>query len=256
MDIARGNWIGFVDSDDWLESNALEVLYKKQKDTDADIVMGGFREIYPNYTAPYLFPSVTATDDILVYFFNNRCKFLHGKLYRKYLFDNYYVPKTNIGEDALVSVQLFAIITHEKLQKVDLIIYNYDRRTGGIMSQFSNTTNYKAFTDYPMLQACLFMENMVDKIHQNKEIYSSFLRYMLVVGIIPYLSFNRLKSKKEVNLFYQTYYRPCEIKHKIHFINRMIVPLFRFSMGIGTVYVFLLNRVEFLRPFIKRIFYR
>ena len=42
LNIAKGEWIGFVDSDDWIEKNALELLYNKQRETSADIIIGSF----------------------------------------------------------------------------------------------------------------------------------------------------------------------------------------------------------------------
>ncbi|MHC5257353.1 glycosyltransferase family 2 protein [Streptomyces sp. UC4497] len=40
IDRARGEYIHFVDDDDWLSPQALERLYARAKDTDADIVIG------------------------------------------------------------------------------------------------------------------------------------------------------------------------------------------------------------------------
>ena len=40
IDMARGNYIYFVDNDDWLEPEALERLYAMAVDDDADIVIG------------------------------------------------------------------------------------------------------------------------------------------------------------------------------------------------------------------------
>ena len=38
LNIAEGKYIMFLDPDDWLELNALEILYKKSKETNADII--------------------------------------------------------------------------------------------------------------------------------------------------------------------------------------------------------------------------
>lgn len=42
LDAAQGNWILFMDSDDWLESNALEVLAEHTKNP-VDLVIGGYQ---------------------------------------------------------------------------------------------------------------------------------------------------------------------------------------------------------------------
>lgn len=38
--MARGEWLMFVDGDDWLERNAIEVLYQKNKEWDCDVITG------------------------------------------------------------------------------------------------------------------------------------------------------------------------------------------------------------------------
>mgnify|MGYP003293141650 CR=1 FL=1 len=43
---ASGEYILFVDSDDWIECNMMEVLYDKSKEVDSDIIMCG---AYVNY---------------------------------------------------------------------------------------------------------------------------------------------------------------------------------------------------------------
>lgn len=42
LDVAKGEWIGFVDSDDWIEPNMYEFLYQNAKDNNADVVICGF----------------------------------------------------------------------------------------------------------------------------------------------------------------------------------------------------------------------
>ena len=42
LDIATGEYIIFIDSDDWIESNMFEVLAKRLNETDADIVFSGY----------------------------------------------------------------------------------------------------------------------------------------------------------------------------------------------------------------------
>ena len=41
MRIAKGEWIYFVDSDDWLDINAIQKLYQFAVDNHCDVVQGG-----------------------------------------------------------------------------------------------------------------------------------------------------------------------------------------------------------------------
>ena len=46
--LAQGEYIIFCDSDDWMASDALESLYVKAKETDADIVIGDVAQVFGN----------------------------------------------------------------------------------------------------------------------------------------------------------------------------------------------------------------
>ena len=54
IDIADGEYIGFVDSDDFIELEFYEKLYNKARETEADVVKGELWEINNNSAAPQL----------------------------------------------------------------------------------------------------------------------------------------------------------------------------------------------------------
>lgn len=47
LDIAQGEYITFIDSDDWVDSNYFSVLYESAKETNADLVICGVKEEMP-----------------------------------------------------------------------------------------------------------------------------------------------------------------------------------------------------------------
>ena len=49
VDLASGEWILFVDSDDYIDINLVEELINKQKETKADIVQGGIKFLNESY---------------------------------------------------------------------------------------------------------------------------------------------------------------------------------------------------------------
>ena len=50
LDEAHGEWIAFVDSDDWIEPDMYEVLLEKAEKTGADVVECGVLREYPGRT--------------------------------------------------------------------------------------------------------------------------------------------------------------------------------------------------------------
>lgn len=56
IDIAKGEYIGFVDSDDWIDSDFYEKLYNSAKNNDADIVVASiirYRKCAQKYRVKY-----------------------------------------------------------------------------------------------------------------------------------------------------------------------------------------------------------
>lgn len=58
LDIAKGEFIGFMDHDDYCDLNMFEHLYNKVKNDDADIVISGYYVERKNDIVAYTFPKV------------------------------------------------------------------------------------------------------------------------------------------------------------------------------------------------------
>ena len=155
LDLAVAKFIMHVDSDDWVEPNALELLYKKQQEEDSDLVLGGFYRIYKQYDEKYIYPEISNNvSPILYYLSGPSC--IWGKLYKKSLLENYLLVEANIAEDLTCNVQIFSKIRAEKLQKIDNIIYNYDCTSYSITSQ--RKYNYKSYSEDPYIKCYLWVE--------------------------------------------------------------------------------------------------
>lgn len=112
LDAAVGDYIIYVDPDDWCELTMLEELYSVVKTDNADIVCCDFSENYPN-RENYI--KCVVSEDSL----KNIDKFLAGGLHaslcnklirRDILLSNSisFIPRIDIWEDLLVCVKCFA----------------------------------------------------------------------------------------------------------------------------------------------------
>ncbi len=54
--MASGEWVMYLDGDDWIEPEMLALLLRKGEETGADIVMGDFLFAYPDRDVPYRLP--------------------------------------------------------------------------------------------------------------------------------------------------------------------------------------------------------
>lgn len=142
---ATGEYICFVDSDDWLEKNTLKRMYDKAIETDADYVEIGMQRVLDrhkiikrksNPTVKGLITQPQLFDSYYISFFgmNILSVNLCGKLYKSYIIKNPPQPiGLAMGEDLYFNLELFP-----RLQKIyidDYIGYNY--RFGGMTTRYN-----------------------------------------------------------------------------------------------------------------------
>ena len=133
---AKSDYIVFIDSDDYIESEMIETLYTNLKKYDADISCCGHLEIYPHgykerncsvdfvkvYTPESALQCFLYTNEIDVVSWN--------KLYKRYLFEGIVFPLGKLFEDHYTIYQLLdranKIVYDSKPQ------YNYCKRDSSI----------------------------------------------------------------------------------------------------------------------------
>lgn len=135
LDIAQGDYIAFVDSDDWIAPDAYEYLYNLIQEYDADVVSADYVLTYGNdviFSNKYIEKFVQGSQEILKYYLSQDK--LHGKndfpvwikLYKKNLFDNIRFPSGKIYEDNITNFLIFSKCN--KYVKSTKEIYAYFQR--------------------------------------------------------------------------------------------------------------------------------
>ena len=241
LDTAKGEFIFHLDSDDWLESDAFELLYKKQQETNADIVQAGMNIFYSFKIHKNYFP-VFNNITVLAYYFLYNCVFIFGKLYRKKLIQNYILPEENVGEDIITTSQIFTNVSNGMFVVLDKIIYNYDRCAGGMSNNvYADHSKCIHYYDFPSMKVRLWVEEYLKDKMLTKNEQSAFQCYMIRNGINPYLKHSGKINKSDVSMFYHKYYINCIYKSKIRFRDRIILPIFYKSLILGRIYITFLN---------------
>ena len=114
LDIATGDFIGFVDSDDYIAPDMYEKLYNALKENDADLSICNFVYVDSNGNDLNLYPPYSAKlykGREIMHLFSERnyvCFVtVWNRLYRKQLFDNlrFEIGKTN--EDEFIAHKIF-----------------------------------------------------------------------------------------------------------------------------------------------------
>lgn len=256
IDMASSDFVFFIDSDDWIEVNALELLVNKQRETGAALVIGGIRRIRPHGKAVvYEFPAITGETNLTAYFFMNPCRNLVAKLYRKTLFTGYVVPESSIGEDAMVNVQIFSQLTAEQAAIVNTVIYNYDVTTSGITAHITpKYIDYPSFEQNPHIACRLWIERYLESVGKYGGVTTSaFCYYMTKEGIIPHLRYNKSFSRRQVHDFVIRYYRHCSYKNVFDLNERVLIEVFNFLIIAGKLYLALYKIWRHIECFVKQI---
>lgn len=144
LDIAKGDYITFIDSDDYIANDYLEKFASKITSTDADIVICGFIEVYAEYIKEVSSKSEN-TDEIKK---NILADVLHAypwnKCYKKDLFQNIRFPVNKIFEDLLTIPEV--CLNAQKIVCIPEKLYYYNRQNlNSITSNLSTEKRYDVF---------------------------------------------------------------------------------------------------------------
>lgn len=136
LDICTGNYIGFVDSDDWIEKDMYEKLLNQGLKSNSDIICCGrilwFGERYKKelYTLdkPMIWNAKEAIGRLLIWdaVDSSAC----DKLFNKSLFLNHRFPEGRLHEDIFVMYKIF--YEANSISHIGVPKYNYRQRIGGI----------------------------------------------------------------------------------------------------------------------------
>lgn len=135
---SRGEYITFVDSDDFIERHYIKDLYSALKENgDSQIAMSKIRWVYENERIDEIsskFQTSVVSADVAMKYMMVRNEYTHcayGKLYLSSFWKNFEFPEGRLYEDYLTTYQLFSRAKNVVL--VDRVGYNYLQRSNSIM---------------------------------------------------------------------------------------------------------------------------
>lgn len=139
LSAVTGEWIGWVDSDDWIEADMYECLLKKAEEQEADIAVCGMAEHCPAGTFQRGWKEEQTLDNrqALKMLLENGTMHnsLCDKLWRKELFQGLWFPEGQVYEDMDMVGRLFE--RAGRVLCVPGVKYHYIQREDGIMGDRS-----------------------------------------------------------------------------------------------------------------------
>lgn len=189
LDNATGEFVTWVDADDWLEKNAISLMVDRQIETNADIVTGWSYEVDNDGTRPFLQPTYQTREEMLdnmwEHSFNHA---LWGRIIRKKLYDmanNRCEEGVNQSEDFWMMLPVIYYSKHIAVVEEFVYYYNRANETSQCFDLllFGNTNRWKQ-DKRNHLKTVAFFSDKEEKFKQdaNKSAIQ-YLRRMLLYSV-------------------------------------------------------------------------
>ncbi|HFI0131604.1 TPA: glycosyltransferase family 2 protein [Streptococcus suis] len=223
---ACGNYLAFIDSDDFVESDFILRLYDALVQQNASVAIAGFSKVDENGT---ILKKEQLENEELVLTGREVCKKLHSekgqvfvvawnKLYKKELFTNLKYAKGKLHEDEYLAYQLFYEI--ERIAIVEECLYYYVERRESITRTQMTDLRFECLIEYQLLRIDFFnSKNDSELLTLNQQAFLLF--------VIQFLEQNRSgfvtpeKKAKLRGLYTKIYKELMNQNSKVHFLHRL-----------------------------------
>ena len=247
---STGQYIAFIDADDYISNSYCEKILEKLKQENADCVACGYNRVYDNKIEeviskePYTLNNIKFLEKIL--FVQSGLGFCHMKLWKKSIIANIkFDEKLKVGEDAFFNMQASKNIN--KFYMLNEPLYNYRFNETSVVRNFDENYANKYLASMQIAQKYI-NENYKD----NKEILNkinNYISYHVLLIVVNYCfnPENKLKTMQQIeklkmiceiaefkNAIKRSSYEGLSITRKITLIT-LKYKLYFFTMLIGKV---------------------
>lgn len=174
LDLTDTEYLFFIDPDDEMPNDALEILYKATENSKYDIVSGRSRVVFNDkmefpFIASYRYKKNITSGH---YVKSNLCT-VWASLFRKSIFDNDRFLENYIFED--LGILSYIFLKNENFKQIKEIVYFYNRRGKNTsLSTFSKANRWK-FID-------LYHQTLYSFNHYEKENWLQDKRYKRMIN--------------------------------------------------------------------------
>ncbi len=196
---AIGDWIAFVDSDDWLELNYLEELVAVAKKNNADVVLCGYNRIIQskkeiiNNSGKVI---INNSREYLINTLNPQTGYGFGpmKLYKKEIIkDITFDSSLKVAEDALFNAKIATNIS--KSCYLEKSLYNYRMNSNSAVKKYDKNYANKYLKSMKTNKKYLLEKYNADtEIYQN---YCNFVAFHILLIAVNFCYNSNNKNQRE-----------------------------------------------------------
>jgi len=240
---SESNMIMFVDSDDWIEVNALEIFYAAYEKSNADMVIS---TAYNFMSDGILHPrkakeiDVSIQSPLVYYLTTENIRSNWNKLMHKQLWENLYIPEKSNFEDYITGVQIFSKIDKNRIVCINASIYNQ------ICDTATRTLSYIDYDDYnkpfgQIKQVAIFdwIKNYISGLQENNIslLDAAFARFFMQFMGLPYLISSKYVTKEEIHMLWE-YYKKSVLITKYFPHHKILINAYNHSLILGRLFQF------------------
>lgn len=195
---AKGKYVIFLDSDDYVSSNMYDTMLKKIIDTDSDIVYCDVLMTYEDNTVKYVKMQDDMYKDQLMQILNNNLMAASwNKIVKRELYNGLIFPEGLNNEDVAVSPQIF--LRANNIEYIPSPFYKYVQRSGSIQN---SGFNEKRFVIFDTANICFNAIKDYSYIEQEKVIGAIINHQILAILIYLIMPIkNRNLKRKYIEMF-------------------------------------------------------
>ena len=197
---AKGEYIAFVDSDDWIEPDMFETSYAAAKAQDADLC---YSQEYKDYTDGT--PSIILKNPIVEpgeFSYEKKAFFLthYVSYFTTFIFKRSFINERNVHypEDRSADDSYFlacALMTAQSITRVDRPFYHYLIRPGSVTTTKDSVKYKKRLAVFSKLMAYAKEQGVYEELKQ--ELDFLYIKKGYISSLVNYVT-NALEPRKEV----------------------------------------------------------
>ena len=219
LNLVKSKYFIVLDSDDYLESNALSLMYNKSERENSDVTMCSVRIQYDNHNHIIKIPQNLSSIQYLQDMLNDNLPIaLWNKLIRTDFANRHnikFINNMNFGEDLVYTTQLF--VNNPKISIVDNVLYEYACR---------NSTNSTAtlIKNRKKLDQYFYSLSILTNILDNKNIsINEIVDKKKAIAKILAIESGLYKRKEIIAIFNKESKRYIRNNYKLDFAIQLIL---------------------------------